>query len=83
MSQNNTQDVTTAVRIKKTIKEEKDLYVIVGEDFCCVKFAYENRPENQGLRRILAELCDAVTEGQQRLKARLAIEAAAAAKGGV
>jgi hypothetical protein len=63
-------DVIDAVRIIKSIKEEENLYILVSEEGCFAKFAYENRPENQTLRDVITAVCDAVTAGQLALKAK-------------
>lgn len=60
-------DEAPAVRVRKTIQKEKDIYISVGPDICLAKFAYEHRPENKELREAINAVCDAVTEGLLRL----------------
>lgn len=44
-----------------------DIYLLWGDDFVDVKFAYENRPERKEERDLVWLICDKLTEIKQEL----------------
>ena len=49
---------------RKIIIENENFYFVIGPNFVHATTPYENRPENEKLRRIVDAICHEVTEAQ-------------------
>lgn len=49
---------------KKVVIDGENYYLTIGPNFVHPTTPYENRPENEKLRRIVETICDVITEVQ-------------------
>jgi hypothetical protein len=49
---------------RKIVLDEENFYLLIGKNFVLATTPFENRPENEKLRRIVDAICHEVTEAQ-------------------
>lgn len=55
------------VRVRFSADGEQNCYLIIGSDFCEVKFPDENDPTHNSTKLLLNSVCDAVVKGMTKL----------------